>query len=362
MHGLLLNRRLCKAAPLFYTILFLSLIFTFAFAFVSCGGTPVPSQTRAVLGTVCTVQLFEKGKPKYYDALFNRLSEIEEHMSVNIPSSDIARINAAAGIETVEVHTDTFEVIKAAFEFAALTDGAFNPAGGALVQLWKIGSDSPHLPSREEIDGILTLCDWHSVVLTEGGKQSSGVLVKPSAFLTQKGSALDLGGIAKGYAADEMARMIRGFGIKGAIVDLGGNIYAVGEKTGGNAWKVGIKNPFDSTGAPVLAVSLKDCSVVTSGVYERFFEKDGRRYHHLLDYTTGYPADNGLMSVTIIHDSSMTADALATAVFIMGKDKGMDFLRKQNIPGLCIDRNKEIGIAGIFDRSLTVLNTDFKIN
>lgn len=360
MYGLLKRRRLYKTAPLFYTLLFLSLIFTFVF--VSCGQKTEPSQTRVVLGTVCTVQLFEKGKPKYYDTLFARLSEIEERMSVNIPSSDIARINTAAGIEAVEVHEDTFTVVKAALEFAELTDGAFNPAGGALVQLWNIGSDSPHLPSREEIDRVLPLCDWRSVVLKEGVKQASGAAVKPSVFLTQKGSALDLGGIAKGYAADEIARMIRGFGIQGAIVDLGGNIYAVGEKTGGNAWKVGIKNPFDSAGAPVLAVGLKDCSVVTSGVYERFFEKDGRRYHHLLDFADGRPADNALMSVTIIHRSSMSADALATAVFIMGKDKGTDFLQKQNIFGLCIDRNKEIGVAGDSAAAPVLLNADFKIN
>ena len=358
MHGLLLNRRLHRVCPIFYTIILLSALFTL----VSCRQKNEPSQTRLVLGTVCTVQLFDRGKPEYYDAFFNRLAEIEEHMSVNIPSSDIALINKAAGIEAVEVHEDTFEVVKAAFEFAALTDGAFNPAGGALVQLWKIGSDTPHLPSREEIDSVLSLCDWRSVVLKEGGKQPSGAVLKPSVFLTQRGSALDLGGIAKGYAADEIARMIREAGIKGAIIDLGGNIYAVGEKTGGNAWKVGIKNPFDSAGAPILAAALKDTSVVTSGVYERFFEKDGRRYHHLLDYETGYPADNGLMSVTIIHDSSMTADALATAVFIMGREKGLDFLRKQNIPGLCIDSSKEIGTAGSFGSSLVLLNADFKIN
>lgn len=356
----MLNRHFCKTASLFYALLFLSLIFPLGF--VSCGGKPVPSQTRVVLGTVCTVQLFDRGKPKYYDALFNRLSEIEERMSVNIPSSDIARINAAAGIEAVEVHEDTFTVVKAALEFAALTDGAFNPAGGALVQLWKIGSDAPHLPSREEIDGVLSFCDWHSVVLHEGGKNPSGAAVKPSVFLTERGTALDLGAIAKGYAADEAARIIRSFGIDGAIVDLGGNIYAVGEKKGGNVWKVGIKNPFDSAGAPVIAAALKDTSVVTSGVYERFFEKDGRRYHHLLDYKTGYPADNGLMSVTIIHDSSMTADALATAVFIMGREKGLDFLRKQNISGLCIDSGKNIGRAGSFDSSLVLLNADFKMN
>ena len=344
----------------------------FVFCCIACSGKnfaargkTLPSQTRPVLGTVCTIQLFENGRQKYYDALFERLSEIEAHMSVNIPSSDIVRVNAAAGLEAVEVHEDTFKVVKTALAFAALTDGAFNPAGGALVQLWNIGGDAPHLPSQKEIDNALSYCDWRTVVLEDAqktdGAQNGTRSKKPSIFLTKKGTALDLGGIAKGYAADELANILRSFHITSAIIDLGGNIYAVGKKTGGVHWRVGIKNPFDSTGAPALAIALKDTSVVTSGVYERFFEKDGKRYHHLLDYTTGMPADNGLMSVTIINRSSMNADALATAVFVMGKEKGLKFLHEHNIDGLCIDNNGVIGVSATLQGGIEILDSTFKI-
>ncbi|MGI5173196.1 FAD:protein FMN transferase [Treponema sp. OMZ 840] len=334
------------------------------FCFTSCNKRALSAQTRPVLGTVCTIQLFEKGRQTYYDALFARLAHIESHMSMNIPSSDIARINAAAGIEAVEVHDDTFEVIKRALYFAELTEGAFNPAAGALVKLWSIGSDNPRVPTQTEIDDTLPLCDWHSVVLKEEdcdfADKKSGK-TKKTVYLTKEGTALDLGGIAKGYAADEIAKMIKSFHIKSAIVDLGGNIYAVGEKKEGAAWTVGIKNPFNSAAAPVIALSVKDVSVVTSGVYERFFEYQGQVFHHLLDYKTGKPADNSLMSVTVIHKSSMDADALATAVFIMGKERGMNLLRTQNTDGLCIDSEKNITVSPAIYAQSILLSEDFSI-
>ena len=320
----------------------------------SCSKNISPSQTRPVLGTVCTVQLFENGKQKYYDTLFERLEQIEAHMSMNIPSSDIACINAASGEQKIAVHEDTFKVIRRALDIAQLSDGAFNPASGALVKLWNIGSDAPHLPSQEEIEGALALCDWRSVVLSEDGEEKS-------VYLPVKGTALDLGGIAKGFAADELAALIKKLKIPRAIIDLGGNIYAVGEKKGKEAWKVGIKNPFDSAAAPVIALSVKDCSVVTSGVYERFFVYEGRLFHHLLDCKTGYPADNGLMSVTIVNESSMDADALATAVFVMGKERGMDLLRRINTQGLCIDTEKTIDATESIKRQALLLNEEFSI-
>ena len=321
---------------------------------VSCSKNISPSQTRPVLGTVCTVQLFEYGKQKYYDTLFERLEQIEAHMSMNSPSSDIACINAASGEQKIAVHEDTFKVIRRALDIAQLSDGAFNPASGALVKLWNIGSDAPHLPSQEEIEGALALCDWRSVVLSEDGEQKF-------VYLPVKGTALDLGGIAKGFAADELAALIKKLKIPRAIIDLGGNIYAVGEKKGKEAWKVGIKNPFDSAAAPVIALSVKDVSVVTSGVYERFFVYEGRLFHHLLDCKTGYPADNGLMSVTIVNGSSMDADALATAVFVMGKERGMDLLRRINTEGLCIDTEKTIEATESLKTQALVLNEEFSI-
>jgi len=317
----------------------------------------IESDTRLVLGTVCTIQLYEKGTRELYNKLFERLAEIEQLMSVNISTSDISRINLAAGLEAIAVSNDTFAVLKTALEYAAYTDGAFNPAIGPLVNLWAIGSDAPRLPSQQEIDEALSFCNWRDVQLNESTQSTP-----PTVFLAQKGMALDLGGIAKGYAADELATLLRKADIDGAIIDLGGNVYGFGKKENGDSWRVGIKNPFESTGAPILRIDVQNKSVVTSGVYERFFEHDNRRYHHLLDANTGYPADNGIMSVTIVTESSMIADVLATAIFVMGKQKGIDFLQSTEHQGLSIDTDKNIRSTEGLKTALTVLDTKFTLN
>jgi len=287
----------------------------------SCSKNISPSQTRPVLGTVCTVQLFENGKQKYYDTLFERLEQIEAHMSMNIPSSDIACINAASGEQKIAVHEDTFKVIRRALDIAQLSDGAFNPASGALVKLWNIGSDAPHLPSQEEIEGALALCDWRSVVLSEDGEEKS-------VYLPVKGTALDLGGIVKGYAADELTKILKARKVRRAIVDLGGNIFVYGKKKDGSPWRVGIKDPNDPEGVPAIVLNVANSTIVTSGVYERFFTENGVRYHHILDVKTGYPAASGLLSSTIVCESSMAADALSTSVFVLGREGGMELLHR----------------------------------
>jgi Membrane-associated lipoprotein involved in thiamine biosynthesis len=241
-------------------------------------------------------------------------------MSVNVPSSDVSRINAAAGISPVNVHKDTFKVIERAIFFAEISNGAFDPSVGPLVSLWGIGGDNARVPSREEIDNTLPLINWRYVELDETAH---------SVFLKRKGMALDLGAIAKGYAADEAAAIIKNAGVKRAIIDFGGNIVTLGEKKDKSPWKVGIQNPVKRRGIyfGVLRLDTEGKqTVVTSGAYERFFETDGERYHHILSTVTGYPVKNGLLSVTVIASDSTDADALSTSLFALGYEKGIKLL------------------------------------
>lgn len=274
---------------------------------------PEPFKTGLVLGTACSISLFEEGKSSIYHDIFTRLNEIENLMSVNIPSSDVSRINAAAGIEKVQVHEDVFNVIERALFFAELSGGAFDPSIGPIVSLWGISGDNPRVPSHAEIEEALQFINWRNIELNASSK---------SVFLKYKGMALDLGAIAKGYAADEAAVIIKNAGIKRALVDLGGNILAAGEKKGRNPWKVGIQNPNDSRGASIGFMHVTDKSVVTSGVYERNFEQNAVLYHHIFSPFSGYPSKNSLLSVTIIASPSIDADALSTAVFVLGYEKG----------------------------------------
>jgi thiamine biosynthesis lipoprotein len=276
----------------------------------SCAKTE-SSRIELALGTVCSITLFEQGQESVYDEIFSRIREIESLMSVNIPSSDVSRINAAAGIEPVQVDKDTFKVIAHAIYFAELSGGALDPTVGPLVALWGINSPAPHVPTQEEINSVLPLVNWRNVEL-----------YNQSVYLTRRGMALDLGAIAKGYAADEAARIIREAGINRARIDLGGNIILIGQKKDRSPWRVGIQNPEESHGAITGILQIPEQSVVTSGIYERFFEENGKRYHHIFLPSNGYPVDNGLTSVTIITENSIDADALSTSVFVLGYERG----------------------------------------
>ncbi len=286
-----------------------------------------------VLGTLCTVNAFSDGNDRLYDELFSRLEQIDDRFSLTKADSDISRINRGAGIEAVTVHDEVFFLVKNALAYAAVTEGAFDPTIGAVTSLWGFNSEKPSLPKANLLSAALPLVDYKSLVLDEE---------KKSVFLTKKGMALDLGGIAKGYAADQLAERLRKHRVKRAIIDLGGNILTYGTKADGSLWRVGIKNPLDPTGEAILVLSLSASAVVTSGVYERNFEADGIFYHHIINPKTGFPVENDLLSVTVICDSSMKADALTTALFVLGKEKGMDFAKSQNLSVVFIDKKGNI--------------------
>lgn len=295
------------------------------------------ARTEPALGTVCTINAYDDGTKRLYDELFERLNNIEKTFSVNISTSEISRINESAGVSSVEVTDDVLYVLKEAIKYAEISDGAFDPTIGPLVKLWGINTDHARVPGQNEIDNALPLVNYKNVKV-EGHK----------VFLTEKNMSLDLGGIAKGYAADEMVKILNAHKAKQAVIDLGGNIYVYGSKKDKSPWKVGIKNPDDDEGSPALILTLdKGTSVVTSGVYERFFIKDGVRYHHILNTKTGYPAVSGNLSSTIISTSSIQADALSTISFILGVEKFSAFVKENskslsNIKFIFIDDNKKI--------------------
>jgi thiamine biosynthesis lipoprotein len=286
-------------------------------------------ETRSTfaLGTVCNISLFENGKKDIYAKIFSRLAEIEAVMSANeIPGggiSELSRVNQNAGIRPVTVSGELITVLERALYFAKITDGAFNPAIGPLVKLWEIGTEDARVPEKSAILAVQPLLDYRDVEVDAASH---------TVYLKREGMSLDLGGIAKGYAADEVVRILTEAGIRRAVIDLGGNIYAHGSKTDRQKWRIGIQNPLAPRGEFLFIEEAADQTLVTSGVYERFFEENGIRYHHILDTKTGYPADSGLLSVTIISAKSMDADALSTSLFVLGYEKGAAVL--SHFPGV----------------------------
>ncbi|MFQ3547211.1 MAG: FAD:protein FMN transferase [Termitinemataceae bacterium] len=315
-----------------------ALLLTLLSGTVTSCAKPMGPETEYVLGTLCTINLFDKGKPDLYRELFARLREIENRMSANKAGTDIDTINTAAGKNAVAVHTDVMDVLEVALRYAELSKGAFDPTVGPLVKVWGIGTDDARIPTPAEIKEALSSINWRDVELN----RKVGTV-----FLKKPGMALDLGAIAKGYAADEMARILKQHKIPRAMIDLGGNILAFGEKTGGAPWRIGVQDPSGERGDYIGILEVKNKTMVTSGVYERFFTEAGVRYHHILSTTTGYPVQNGLISVTIVADSSIDADALSTTVFALGYEDGTALLESlPNAEGIFIFEDHSVEATG----------------
>ena len=353
------------------TILFLLSLSLLIFS--SCERTRVTRKkvdslfrTEVVLGTLCSVNLFEHGSEERYEEIFERLRQIEEIFNVNLIYSEVSKVNAMAGIEAVAVSDDFIRVAKSSLAYAEITGGYFDPTIGPLVKLWGINTPQARVPTEEEIIQTLPLVNWRDFIIDETAK---------TAFLKRPKMALDFGGIAKGYAADEIAAMLKPEEHP-ALIDLGGNVYLAGSKKNDAPWNVGVKNPLNREGAVAALALGGNLSAVTSGTYERFMERGGKIYHHILNPKTGRPARAGLFSVTVVCPSSINADALSTSLFVMGKEKGLAFLEALKNTSLDADLaacarqtqtvyitlKKEIYASEGLSDKIRLLAPDFKIS
>lgn len=289
-----------------------ALFVIFALLLTSCTKSPEPvSRTEYhLLNTVITISLYDTRDEALLDLCFDQIARDEKLFSKTVQGSDIDRINHGDG-QPVTVSDETAELLQKALFYCELSGGRFDISIAPLSGLWDFNSDTPKMPSREEIAEKLPLVDYRQI-------QIEGNTVQ-----IPKGFALDLGGIAKGYIADRVRTLLLENGVKSAIINLGGNILTVGEKPDGEPFSIGIRKPFRGQNDLETTVKVRGLSVVTSGIYERYFEMDGKFYHHILDPKTGQPYDNGLASVTIISKDSTDGDALSTALFAMGAEEGL---------------------------------------
>lgn len=302
-------------------------------------------ESRFALGTYNQVTVYapsEEQGQKIIEAVFVRVDEIENLMSSNIEDSDISRLNAQAGESAVTVDTETFHMLQLGKEYKELTDGTFNIGIGALINLWDIGGDNQRVPEETEIEALLNHFDLDQLTLNAESYE---------AKIEDPEMTLDLGGIAKGYAVDEAIRVIEEHGIEHAIVDFGGDVYVLGGNPDGNEWRIGISKPVIGESGVMGRLFSSDMSVVSSGDYERYFTEEGQLYHHILNPSTGYPADNQLSSVTVISDTALEGDILSTAIFVMGLEDGLSFVNDlEDIEAILITENKEVYVTpGIFD-------------
>ena len=302
------------------------------------------SRSDFVFGTPCTITLFKRNTAQVLDLVFDEMRRVDSMMSAHDPGSVVSEINADAGVDSMSVPDELYKVLQFGVAFGQISGGAFDISIGPLVRLWDIGGAEPRVPEPEEIDDALGLVNYRDVLLLD---------YENRVLLRKRGMHLDLGGIAKGYAADRAVELLDKSNIDRALIDFGGNIVAFGEKENGEAWRIGIQHPVEPRGNYLGLLLVKNSSVVTSGDYERYFEVEDRRYHHILDTETGYPVDNGVVSVTIVADNSLTADALSTTVFALGIDEGLTLVENfDGVEAVVVTDSKVIhmtrGAASVF--------------
>ena len=334
----------------------LSMILSLMFVLIGCASsdnsTP-ESITTYALDTVITINLYDEGSEAIFTRMTNRINEIEAIMSKHIEGSEVDLINQNAGIRPVVVSKDTYKVIERALVYAKLSKGSFDPTVGPIVDLWGIGTEEAKVPRAEEITQSLKYVDYEAIILDEEDQ---------SVYLSQSDMSIDLGAIAKGFVADELVLMLKNEGIGKAIINLGGNVYAYGEKDNGDKWKIAIQTPYDQRNVNFGYVEIKDQSVVTSGPYERYFEEDGKTYHHIFDANTGYPIEGETVSVTIVTRSSMDADALSTLLFTMNQKDGLELIESlDGVECLYIDRDYEIRMSSGFEAIFTLTDNTYKV-
>ena len=307
------------------------------------------------LNSILTLDIYDTGldNAKINQEVEDRVRELENKMSTKIATSEVSKINDNAGIDKVKVSDDTYTVIKEALKYGKISKGKFDITVGNLVDLWGIGTENEKVPSKEEIQKALATVDYNKVEIDDNNK---------TVFLKDKGMKIDLGAIAKGYVADDIVKILEKDGVKSAIINLGGNVYVYGNK-GGKNFKIGIRNPLSPDPNDYLGIyQSQNESVVTSGVYERFFEKDGKRYHHILSTSDGYPIDNNLISTSIITKSSMDANALSTTTFALGLEEGLKLIENtKNTEAMFITADKKIYMTSGLKEKFELKNSDFTI-
>ena len=319
----------------------------------TAGSGDYVSDTHFALGTVNTVRIQSRNADKLIQECFGILDSVEKKMSRNLKDSEVSLVNAMAGIEPVKVSEDTFTVIKKGLEISALGDGSFDITIGPVVSLWGIGTESAKVPSVSDLKKALSLVDYRNVVANENDQ---------TVFLKKSGMSLDLGAIAKGWAADKIRDFLVSNKVERGIINLGGNVLVIGNKTDSSPWRVGVQNPEESRGSYIGIIEAVDLAVVTSGKYERYFVENGRKYHHIFDPFTGYPVENGLISVTIVARESVLADGFSTLVFALGREKGLKLVEEVPfVDAVIVTKDHVVYTSGGLKKIFSITDNNYRM-
>lgn len=289
------------------------------------------------MSTEISSKVFGEQANEALKAAEEEIVRLEGLLSRFLPESEISRINNSAGIRNERVSSETYEVLSKAKEFSKCCQGCFDVTIAPLVDLWRKARDTATSPDESDIERMLPLVDYSNLIIDPCEKE---------VYLKKPGQLIDLGGIGKGYAADLILEIFKKYEVKSAFTNFGGNVATIGTRPDGSPWRIGIQHPRNENSL-IGVVTAVNKSVVTSGDYQRYFiGSNNKRYHHILNPSTGYPSESGLISATIIADSSVAADALSTILFIAGINKGVELLKSfSETEAILIDKDLQVYIT-----------------
>lgn len=320
--------------------------FLLALLLTSCTSSQnVLTGNTFALDTLVELKLYSypnQDKDRLIQGAFDEITALENTLSMHIEGSDIDNLNQNAGIKPTQVSSLTYRVLSDSLFFSEKTEGLFDVTSGPLIKLWAIDPPDGHYPSSAELDAVLPLIDYHKIQF----------LGDNTIELADQGMILNLGAIAKGTIADEVKAYLLGRGVTSALINLGGNVLALGSKPDGSSFVIGIQDPESARGNYLLSIKIDDESVVSSGDYERYFVYDGKIYHHILNPKTGFPAETNIKQVSIVTANSQTADGLSTSVLLLGVHKGIQLIESlEGVEAILITKDHYIYFTeGLRDR------------
>lgn len=320
-------------------LVLLAVIIVWLYSDRSAGEKPYEC-TNVAMGAYVQQTVYGKNGEQAAASAASAISALEGKISWREEDSDIARLNANAGVDWVTVNESTLELLSQCLDVARRSDGAFDPTILPVASLWDFGGDNQRLPQAEEIKQFLPYVDYANLRLDAA---------EGTASLKNTRDALDLGAVGKGAACDAAVAAYEKSGADYGVVAVGGSIGVYGTKKDKSAWKIAVRDPMktieEQSGEGVGAISMNSGYVSTSGSYEKYFEQDGRLYYHILDPHTGYPAESGLVSVTVTASNGALSDILSTACFVLGREKSAALLEYYDAGGIFIDKNKNVYVS-----------------
>lgn len=302
------------------------------FLLTGCAKVEPLTKDGIYFDTFISISIYDKKDPDLLDACFDKCKLYESMFSATLEGSEIWNLNHANG-EPVRVSDETLSLIQSGIYYSQLSNGSFDITIAPLSSLWNFSSSTHKVPAPTELEACLPSVNYENIE------------IRDHEIRLNNQASIDLGGIAKGYIGDQLKSFLEEQGVKKALINLGGNIVTLGSGPNQEEWNIGIQRPFEN-GEIMTSVSVQDLSVVSSGVYQRYFEENGAFYHHILNPKTGYPFDTDLLSATILSQQSVDGDALSTICMTLGLEKSLAFLQNfESVRAVFITKDYQIHYA-----------------